>query len=190
MSGLSGDEGDHLPSPQGVGACRAGRGGARGAVRELSAASGNYGGVLGGAAPPRREPGAPVAARKKAGGMRSAGCRVFNCLIVIKLSNHRTTVPSTARSTTAMPSPYFDRLVAVPRIWLRSLLLLASIAAMGGALAAWKFAEAREADAAAASQPEPVEAVSAARATEREHRRTTTSIGTVLALRSITLRNE
>ena len=89
-----------------------------------------------------------------------------------------------------MPSPLFDRLVAAPRTWIRSLLLLFSIAAMGGALAAWKYAEAREADAAASRQPEPVEAVSAATATERRHRRTTTSIGTVLALRSITLRNE
>ncbi|MGH7526642.1 MAG: efflux RND transporter periplasmic adaptor subunit, partial [Gemmatimonadales bacterium] len=43
---------------------------------------------------------------------------------------------------------------------------------------------------AAANQPEPMESVTAAVAQERQHRRTTTSIGTVLALRSITLSNE
>jgi membrane fusion protein (multidrug efflux system) len=48
----------------------------------------------------------------------------------------------------------------------------------------------QESAVAAASQPEPAETVMAAVAKEREHRATTTSIGTVLALRSITLRNE
>ncbi|MGQ0833489.1 MAG: efflux RND transporter periplasmic adaptor subunit [Gammaproteobacteria bacterium] len=47
-----------------------------------------------------------------------------------------------------------------------------------------------ETNAASANQPEPVESVTVAVAKEREHRRTTTSIGTVMALRSITLRNE
>src|SRR5215468_4744628 len=42
----------------------------------------------------------------------------------------------------------------------------------------------------AAVQPEPVEVVTVAVATPREHRETTTAIGTVLALESITLRNE
>src|SRR5688500_13969749 len=72
----------------------------------------------------------------------------------------------------------------------RSVVLLATIVAAGGVLAAWKYAGAREASAAAANQPEPMESVTAALATEREHRQTTTSIGTVLALRSISLRNE
>jgi membrane fusion protein (multidrug efflux system) len=54
----------------------------------------------------------------------------------------------------------------------------------------WKYASLQEASAAAASQPEPMESVTVAVAKEREHRSTTTSIGTVLALRSITLRNE
>jgi membrane fusion protein, multidrug efflux system len=73
---------------------------------------------------------------------------------------------------------------------IRSVVLLATIVAAGGVLAAWKYAGAREAGAAAANQPEPMESVTAALAKEREHRQTTTSIGTVLALRSISLRNE
>jgi membrane fusion protein (multidrug efflux system) len=79
---------------------------------------------------------------------------------------------------------------AVPRKWVRPTALLASVLAVGGVLAGWKYGAAREAAAAAAKQPEPVETVSAAVARERPHRRTVTSIGTVLALRSITLRNE
>jgi membrane fusion protein (multidrug efflux system) len=76
------------------------------------------------------------------------------------------------------------------RAWRGSALLLFTVVGTGGGLAAWKNAEIQEADAAAASQPEPVESVTAAFAREIEHRPTTTSIGTVLALRSITLRNE
>ena len=84
----------------------------------------------------------------------------------------------------------FSRRSAVPRTWIRTLLVLAAVVGVGGGLAGWKFAAAREASAAAASQPEPVETVTAAVATERMHQPTATSIGTVLALRSITLRNE
>jgi membrane fusion protein, multidrug efflux system len=71
-----------------------------------------------------------------------------------------------------------------------SVLLLGTIAATGAGLAAWKYTDLAAAEAASANQPEPMESVTAAVAREREHRRTTTSIGTVLALRSITLRNE
>ena len=71
-----------------------------------------------------------------------------------------------------------------------SIALLGTIAATGAGLAAWKYTDLAASAAAAASQPEPMEAITAAPATEREHRRTTTSIGTVLALQSITLRNE
>ncbi|HKG94986.1 MAG TPA: efflux RND transporter periplasmic adaptor subunit [Gemmatimonadaceae bacterium] len=76
------------------------------------------------------------------------------------------------------------------RGWVRSTILLATLVATGGSLAAWKYSSIREAEAASASQPEPVESVTAAVATAREHRGSATSIGTVLALRSITLRNE
>jgi membrane fusion protein (multidrug efflux system) len=76
------------------------------------------------------------------------------------------------------------------RGWIASSLLIGTIVLTGAALAAWKHASIQEAEAAAASQPEPVEVVAAAVATAREHRQTTTSIGTVLALRSVELRNE
>jgi membrane fusion protein (multidrug efflux system) len=76
------------------------------------------------------------------------------------------------------------------RGWIGSSVLLAAVAATVAGLAAWKFASIQEADAASAHQPEPMEAVTVAVAGEREHRATTTSIGTVLALRSVTLRNE
>lgn len=79
---------------------------------------------------------------------------------------------------------------AASRTWARPAILLASVLATGGVLAGWKYAAALEASEAAANQPEPVEMVTAATAVERPHRQMTTSIGTVLALRSITLRNE
>ena len=74
--------------------------------------------------------------------------------------------------------------------WTGSAVLIASIIGTGILLAAWKQASITEAEAAAASQPEPIEMVSTAVATSRQHRETATSIGTVLALRSIELRNE
>ena len=80
--------------------------------------------------------------------------------------------------------------VPLPRRWLHSLILLATLISLALILAAWKYASAIEAGEAAANQPEPVETITAAAATERDHRQTVTSIGTVLALRSITLRNE
>jgi membrane fusion protein (multidrug efflux system) len=74
--------------------------------------------------------------------------------------------------------------------WIGSSLLLVTIVAAGMGLSAWKYASIQDARAASVNQPEPMEAVTVAVAQEREHRQTTTSIGTVLALRSITLRNE
>src|SRR5439155_1620132 len=71
-----------------------------------------------------------------------------------------------------------------------SVLLLTTVVGTGGALAAWKYASKQEARAASANQPEPIESVTAAVAKALEHRQPTTSIGTVIALRSITLRNE
>ncbi len=77
-----------------------------------------------------------------------------------------------------------------PGNWIGSIVLLLAVAGTGGALAAWKHAAIRSQNIAAASQPEPTESVTVAIARERDHRRTTSAIGTVLALRSITLRNE
>src|SRR5918999_1064458 len=76
------------------------------------------------------------------------------------------------------------------RGWIQSAALLAVIVATGAGLTAWKYSSIREANAAAASQPEPTELVTAAVARERDHRPTITSIGTVLAMRSVALRNE
>ena len=71
-----------------------------------------------------------------------------------------------------------------------SAILLAGILVIAIALVAWKSAAARAAAVAASHQPAPVEAVVTAVAETQQHRATTTSIGTVLALRSITLRTE
>jgi membrane fusion protein (multidrug efflux system) len=69
-------------------------------------------------------------------------------------------------------------------------LLIGVVVATGSALAAWKHSALEQADLAAASQPEPAESVAVAVAREREHSPSTTSIGTVVALRSISVRNE
>jgi membrane fusion protein (multidrug efflux system) len=74
--------------------------------------------------------------------------------------------------------------------WLASGIVFVMLFATGTALAAWKLDALQGQAAAAASQPEPVEVVTAAVAATREHRPTTTAIGTVLATRSVTLRNE
>ncbi len=76
------------------------------------------------------------------------------------------------------------------RRWKRSAALVVTTVAIGIGLATWKGVSIANTNAAASSQPEPMEVVSAAVAEAREHTRTTTSIGTVVALRSITVRNE
>jgi membrane fusion protein, multidrug efflux system len=74
--------------------------------------------------------------------------------------------------------------------WVGSVVLPVIVLLMGVGLAAWKYDAIQAGQAASASQPEPMETVTVALAKEIEHRQTTTSIGTVLALKSITLRNE
>ena len=76
------------------------------------------------------------------------------------------------------------------RGWIGSSLLLLTVLGVGGGLAGWKWAALAADEAASKDQPEMPESITVATAKAREHRRTTTSIGTVLALRSITLRNE
>jgi membrane fusion protein (multidrug efflux system) len=71
-----------------------------------------------------------------------------------------------------------------------SAVLLLAVLGTGGGLAVWKYSSIKEADAAAANQPEPTEMVTTAIPHEIDHRQTSTSIGTVLALRSIDLQNE
>lgn len=76
------------------------------------------------------------------------------------------------------------------KTWIPSTILLLAVTGSGGALAAWKQASEDDRAAAQANQPEPAESVTVAVARPEEFRPTTTSIGTVLALRSVTLRNE
>lgn len=77
-----------------------------------------------------------------------------------------------------------------PYGWIRSSFLLITVAGAGLGLAIWKYNTLQAAQSAAQNQPEPIESVTVAVAQPRQHRRITTSIGTVLALRSITIRNE
>jgi membrane fusion protein (multidrug efflux system) len=76
------------------------------------------------------------------------------------------------------------------RHWIASAVLLLGVIGLGGVLAAWKHTSRQESDAAAAHRPEPMETVTVAPAAARAYRRSTTSIGTVIALQSVTLRNE
>jgi membrane fusion protein (multidrug efflux system) len=71
-----------------------------------------------------------------------------------------------------------------------SVVLLLVVLGTGAALGARKYSTLRAEDAAAASQPEPAESVSVGVAATRDHTSKVTSIGTVLATRSVTLRNE
>jgi len=71
-----------------------------------------------------------------------------------------------------------------------SSILLLTVAAVATALAAWKRESLRKADDAAAHQPEPVQVITVALSETRPHGRSATSVGTVMALQSITLRNE
>jgi membrane fusion protein (multidrug efflux system) len=76
------------------------------------------------------------------------------------------------------------------RRWTGSLVLIVAVVATGTALAAWKRSSLQESEEAAAHQPEPVESVEVAVAERREHRPSATAIGTVVATRSISVRNE
>lgn len=88
------------------------------------------------------------------------------------------------------PDGHAKQAIGRPRNWIASTALIAVIVVTGIALGTWKRSSIAAAEAAAANQPEPVESVTAAVAVEREHRETATAIGTVLALRSVALRNE
>jgi RND family efflux transporter MFP subunit len=74
--------------------------------------------------------------------------------------------------------------------WIVSLSLVAAVVGGGLGLAAWKRSDIKKSAAAAASMPEPMESVTTAPAGEADYRNTTVAVGTVFALRSVTLRNE
>ncbi|HZJ70242.1 MAG TPA: efflux RND transporter periplasmic adaptor subunit, partial [Planctomycetota bacterium] len=71
-----------------------------------------------------------------------------------------------------------------------SFVLIGALVLGAGGLAAWKHEALAADDRAALNRPEPTEAIELATAQTREDQRTTTSVGTVVALRSITLRTE
>jgi membrane fusion protein, multidrug efflux system len=73
---------------------------------------------------------------------------------------------------------------------LGSLLLLAAVGGTAAFLYVKKQAADRTATEAIAARPEPMEFATVATAKEREHQRVTTAIGTIVALRSIVLKNE
>lgn len=74
--------------------------------------------------------------------------------------------------------------------WIGSIFLVLFVLVLGIGLAAWKYDSIQGEQTASANQPEPMESVTVAVARAIDHRQTTTSIGTVLALRSVTLKNE
>jgi membrane fusion protein (multidrug efflux system) len=71
-----------------------------------------------------------------------------------------------------------------------SIFLVLFVLLLGVGLAAWKYESIQGEQTASANQSEPMESVTVAVARAIDHRPTTTSIGTVLALRSVTLKNE
>jgi len=73
---------------------------------------------------------------------------------------------------------------------LRSAALVSAVLTTAVALGAWKYSAIRSVEAASANQPEQIETVAAGTARATSHQETATAIGTVLAPRSITLRNE
>ncbi len=77
-----------------------------------------------------------------------------------------------------------------PASFRKSVTLVASVLVIGAGLTSWKFSSLRAAEAAGANPMEPAEVVTTAAAVERPYSATTTAIGTVHALRSVTLRNE
>jgi membrane fusion protein (multidrug efflux system) len=74
--------------------------------------------------------------------------------------------------------------------WIGAVVLVGVFVTAGASLAFWKQSSLRAAAAEAEKQPEAAEVVTTVEALPREHRSSTTSIATVVALRSITLRNE
>jgi len=73
---------------------------------------------------------------------------------------------------------------------IRSAILVVAVLGVGGAVSALKLLSAQDAQAAQADQPEPTVVVADAVAAPHEHRSWSTAIGTVLAIRSVALRNE
>ena len=76
------------------------------------------------------------------------------------------------------------------RAWVGALVLVSLVVTLGAGLGYYKYRTIQKAIDAAKLMPEPMEVVAVAEPREREYRRSTTAIGTVLALRSVTVKNE
>lgn len=74
--------------------------------------------------------------------------------------------------------------------WVGSIVLIVVVILLGIGLASWKYESIHTEQTASANQPEPHESITVVIARTIDHRPTTTSIGTILALRSISLKNE
>jgi membrane fusion protein, multidrug efflux system len=100
--------------------------------------------------------------------------------------------PSEQRPQSELRSPHEPAQAEASRARgrLGSALLLAAVVAAGAGLAAWKSADLHAQEQASQVHYEPTEVVTFGVATAREHVDTTTSIGTVRALRSVVLQNE
>src|SRR5688572_16817129 len=95
-------------------------------------------------------------------------------------------LPGVSQGPRPLSTRELEEHVMKSRQWIGSVLLVGAVIVAGVLLSAWKRSSIAEADATAANQPEPAEAVVTAVVREHEHVRTTTAIGTVVALRSIT----
>src|SRR6218665_1844207 len=102
----------------------------------------------------------------------------MNVLLISRASLSR--LPRTSHTTPPMKASS----------WIISLVLIGALGAAAAGLAAWKRADIRKSMEAAAAMPEPAESIVTVPAGEVDHRNSTVAVGTVLALRSITLRNE
>jgi membrane fusion protein, multidrug efflux system len=81
-------------------------------------------------------------------------------------------------------------LAMLKQIWNRSSILIVALLLTAGALAAWKVLAIVDSTDAAANQPEPMETIVVVAARQRLYKPSTTAVGTVVAQRSVTLRNE
>src|SRR5262245_31895303 len=96
-------------------------------------------------------------------------------------------IPPSAQRPQSQPA---QSTVSRRRGRLGSALLIAAVIASGAGLAAWKSADLHAEEQKSQVHYEPTEVVTFGVATAREHVDTTTSIGTVRALRSVVLQNE
>jgi membrane fusion protein (multidrug efflux system) len=94
-----------------------------------------------------------------------------------------------AKRQESEPAMQRSKIIRLPG-WIGATALLVTVAGSGGILAAWKSSSLERSAHASDGMPEPSEAVTVAAAEPREHQPSTSAVGTVLALRSVTLRNE